>query len=125
VLLYRRGLLFLFIKIKVHDLHHSRFSLLKEDITSTSRQIELIRNIHWVNVVFNLYTEKPEETGECGINVIVNRTSTSVQIFVVQRISRYFVQSLIGAMVLEPLSKKSWFAMNNEEIHSHGMFEQI
>jgi hypothetical protein len=50
--------------------------------------------------------------------------STSVQIFVVQRISRYFVQSLIGAMILEPLSKKSWFAMNNEEIHSHGMFEQ-
>ncbi len=81
--------------------------------------------IHWVNAVFNLYTEQPEVTGESGISVMITWTTTTDQIVIVQRVSKYFVGSLIGVTILEPLSNKSSFAMNNKETDSNGMFEQI
>ena len=90
------------------------------------RYIELIKKLQWVNVCLNWYTDKPQVTGESGINMVVNRTNTSAQIIVGQRVSRYFVGSLIGAMILEPLSKKSWSAMNKKKTpDNHGMLEQI
>jgi hypothetical protein len=56
---------------------------------------------------------------------MITWTTTTDQIVIVQRVSKYFVGSLIGVTILEPLSNKSSFAMNNKETDSNGMFEQI
>ncbi|CAF2059119.1 unnamed protein product [Rotaria magnacalcarata] len=39
--------------------------MIQHDVNDTTRYTELIRNIKWVNVLFNLYTKKPQTTGEC------------------------------------------------------------
>jgi proteasome assembly chaperone (PAC2) family protein len=99
--------------------------MMENDGNGTARYIELIQKIKWVNVVFNLSTKKPEVTGESGISVVVTRTATIDQIAIVQRVSKYFVGSVISVMILEPSSNKSSFAINNKETDSNGMFEQI
>jgi hypothetical protein len=58
-------------------------------------------------VKFSIYSTKGEETGESGISVVVNRTTTSGEIFVIQKLSKKFNDSLI----MELSSKDNRFAM--------------
>ncbi|CAF4204011.1 unnamed protein product, partial [Rotaria magnacalcarata] len=98
--------------------------MIENNVNVTPRYNEFIRKIRWVNVIFNWFTEKPKETGESGINVMVDRTNSSDRIFLLQRISRCSVDLPIGAMILEPLSNKSWFAMSHKAIDNHGTLDE-
>ena len=64
---------------------------------------KLIRNIHLFNVIFNLYTENPEITGESSINIIVKQSTTSAEIVLVQHMTKLsggYVNWVIGAVIL-------------------------
>ncbi|CAM4969055.1 unnamed protein product [Rotaria socialis] len=101
--------------------------MIQHDVNDTTRYTELIRNIKWVNVLFNLYTEEPQTTGECNISVIVDRNIRNTQIALVQRLSKLsggLVDSLIGAMILDLVSHNSWFAIINNEPNNQGTAEE-
>ncbi|CAF3408817.1 unnamed protein product [Rotaria socialis] len=50
--------------------------------------------------------------------------ASSDRIFLVQRISKCSVDILIGAMILEPLSHKTWFAMSRKTIDAFKAYQR-
>ena len=85
------------------------------------RLVQFLQNIRWINVMFNLNTTGPHETGECGINVVAKRSGSSTRIVLAQRRSKLvgpFVDALIGVLSLDPSSGVSRFAVvDNEPAH--------
>jgi hypothetical protein len=78
--------------------------LMKEHNDNVSpRCKEIIQNIKWANVIFNLKTATPETTGECNILVIVNPSVTNTQIALAQYLTKLrgkLDDKLIGVMML-------------------------
>jgi hypothetical protein len=102
--------------------------MLEHDINDTSRYMELIRNIKWVNVLFNLHAAAPQTTGECGINVIVDRNITNTRITIVQHLSKLsggLIDSLIGIVILDPVSQNICFAIINNEPNNQGILNEF
>jgi hypothetical protein len=98
--------------------------LIKEnDIYDLSTYGEMIKNIKLVNAGMNLHSNLPGITGECNINVVINRNDNLTQIALVQycsKLSKGLHESLIGVMMLDSISENIYFAIGNNASNNQG-----
>ncbi|UJR10934.1 hypothetical protein I4U23_015119 [Adineta vaga] len=103
--------------------------LIKEnDVHDLSPYGEMIKNIKLVNAVMNLHTDLPETAGECGISVVINRNRNLTQINLAQycsNLSEGLAESLIGVMILNPISENIYFAIGNNASNNQGTQAQL
>ena len=90
----------------------------RNNVGSPHRYRELLQNITWLNTKFTLSALEPKNTGECGINVTVKQSVTASCLILTQRHSRFsesFVDSLIGAVVVDLTSGGVRFAVQENQ----------
>jgi hypothetical protein len=86
-----------------------------DDINQSSFYKELLRNIKYVDVCFNMGTSSPQETGECNINLIVNRylKEDNPTIYVVQNVTKFAKSNVIvGVLTIEVKTNKGRFMVD-------------
>lgn len=88
----------------------------------------MIKNIKLTIAAINLNAKSPGVTGECSINVVVQRNNNATQIALAQhcsKLSNGLIESLIGVTIMDPISEKIYFSIVDNESNSQGIFNSL
>ena len=76
---------------------------------------DLLKNIKYVNTLFNVKASVPETTGECSIDIVYEKPAHSDEQFVViiQHVKKIREWNIVTAVLLVGLrSNNAWFTTN-------------
>jgi hypothetical protein len=63
---------------------------------------DLLKSIKWVNTTFNVEAEQPEETGECSIDVIIDKFDhlNEQRLILIQRVKKINCWNIVSAVMV-------------------------
>lgn len=93
-----------------------------DDINQSSFYKELVRNVKHNDVCFNMDTTEPKDTGECNIDLIIDRylKEDNPTIYVVQNVTNFDKSNVIvGVLTIEVKTNKSRFMVDMSGIQDN------